>query len=145
MIAFDIDGVLADTAHRMRHIRVVPKDWPAFFAGIPDDPPLEPGRVALLRAMDEDEVILISGRPEHTREATLTWLAAHGFPQLRVDLRRAGDRRPAPLVKRQMLDRLGGPARIRRVVDDDPAVGEALRAAGYEVEIVAYGSGSIGA
>lgn len=144
MIAFDIDGVLADASHRLHHITERPKDWPAFFAGIPDDPAIEEGRRALLAAAEETTVVLVSGRPEHTRAATSAWLADHGFPELPVHLRREGDRRPAPVVKLGILNRLGGSAVVQRVVEDDPTVAELLRASGYVVDLVS-GSGSIGA
>ena len=39
----DIDGVLADVRHRLHLVHDRPKDWVAFFAAAPDDPPLETG------------------------------------------------------------------------------------------------------
>jgi thiamine monophosphate synthase len=49
-------------------------------------------------------------------------------------MRRGGDRRPARQTKASELDRLSRRAVIALVLDDDPAVCEALRAAGYQVE-----------
>ena len=43
LAVFDIDGVLADVRHRLRHVEQRPKDWDAFFAAEPDDPTLVAG------------------------------------------------------------------------------------------------------
>lgn len=43
LVVFDVDGVLADVRHRLHFLRTRPKDWPAFFAAVPDDPPLAQG------------------------------------------------------------------------------------------------------
>ena len=48
VVVFDVDGVLADVRHRLRHVERKPKDWPAFFAAMGDDAPLPEG-VALAR------------------------------------------------------------------------------------------------
>ena len=42
--AVDIDGVLADVGHRLRHLEKSPKDWDAFFGAAGDDPVLDEGR-----------------------------------------------------------------------------------------------------
>ncbi len=48
LAVFDVDGVLADVRHRLRHVERRPKDWDAFFSAAVDDPPLAQG-VALAR------------------------------------------------------------------------------------------------
>ena len=40
---FDVDGVVADVAHRLHHVARRPKDWRRFFAAAPKDPPLAVG------------------------------------------------------------------------------------------------------
>ena len=55
------------------------------------------------------------------------------MPQGQVVLRRPGDRRPARLVKVEVLDRLAGSRAVAVVVDDDPLVLDAARRAGYDV------------
>lgn len=131
--AVDIDGVLADVRHRLRHVRGRPKDWEAFFAAAPQDPPLPQG-ITTARALAEAyDVVYLSGRPEWCRADTVAWLESHGVPPGRLVLRPAGDRRPARVVKIEALDRLGAEARVGVLVDDDPLVLEAARAAGYDV------------
>lgn len=131
--AVDIDGVLADVRHRLRHVRGRSKDWRAFFAAAPSDPPLQQG-LDTVRALAEGyEIVYLSGRPEQCREDTLNWFARHDLPPGRLILRRTGDRRPARLVKVEALDRLSTQGQVGLLVDDDPLVLDAARAAGYDV------------
>jgi hypothetical protein len=130
----DIDGVVADVRHRLRHVERRPKDWDAFFAAAVDDPPLEPGVRRVLELSLDHDLVFLTGRPEHCRADTLAWLEAHGLGGWPVRMRRGGDRRPARQTKASELDRLSRRAVIALVLDDDPAVCEALRAAGYQVE-----------
>ncbi len=136
MIAFDIDGVLADARHREHHLARRPKDWEGFFAEARQDEPIAAGRQALLDALEGETVVLISGRPERLRQATVDWLAEHGFPQVQVFLRRDIDHRPASVVKAEMLAGLGGPLKVSQVRDDDPAVVAALQSLGYRAILV---------
>jgi len=129
----DLDGVLADVRHRLHHLEGR-KDWDAFFAGIPDDPPLAEGFAVVERLLaDGHEIVLVTGRPERTRADTERWLARHALPRVRVIMRRDGDRRPAREVKRGVVRRLAGARTIAVVVDDDPAVCAALQADGWPV------------
>jgi phosphoglycolate phosphatase-like HAD superfamily hydrolase len=43
LAVFDVDGVVADVRHRLRHVAHGRKNWNAFFAAAADDPPLEIG------------------------------------------------------------------------------------------------------
>jgi hypothetical protein len=129
----DIDGVVADVRHRLRHVREQPKDWAAFFAAAPQDPVLEQGLETVRRLAEVFEVVYLSGRPEHCRGETEGWLRRHGLPPGRVLLRPAGDRRPARLLKVDVLDRLALDRAVAVLVDDDPLVLDAARSAGYDV------------
>lgn len=131
--AVDIDGVLADVRHRLHHIRRTPKDWPAFFAAAPDDPVLAEGRQTVRRLAEVVDICYLSGRPEHCRADTVEWLEQHDLPPGDLVLRPLGDRRPARLVKVEALDRIARERTVTVLVDDDPLVLEAARAAGYDV------------
>lgn len=130
----DLDGVLADVRHRLRCLERSPKDWERFFAGIPADPPLAVG-VALLTDLVErgHEIVYLTGRPERTRTATAEWLSRQGLPQGPVLMRRDDDHRPAAQVKLGLLRRALSVPTVAVVVDDDPNVCSALRAAGWPV------------
>lgn len=131
--AVDIDGVLADVRHRLHHVTGNPKDWGAFFAAAPKDPVLEQGRETVARLGEVFDIVYLSGRPEHCREDTLDWLRKHSLPEGPVHLRPSGDRRPARLLKVEVLNRLTGERPVAVLVDDDPQVLEAARDAGYDV------------
>jgi hypothetical protein len=133
LAVIDIDGVVADVRHRLHHLRGRPKDWESFFAAAPEDPLLEQGREVVTRLAEGYDVLYLSGRPERCRADTETWLRRHHLPEGRVLLRRAGDRRPARLVKVEILRRLAAERTVGLLVDDDPEVLEAARAAGFDV------------
>ena len=129
----DIDGVLADVRHRLHHVATRPKDWRAFFAAAPDDPLLEEGaRVARALAQVHD-VAYLSGRPESCRADTLAWLERHDLPTGDLTLRPGDDRRPGRFYKVDVLRRFARSRSIAVLVDDDPQVCEAARAAGFDV------------
>ena len=129
----DIDGVLADVRHRLHHVKDRPKDWVAFFAAAPDDPPLDKGLETARRLAEVCDVVYLSGRPEHCRQDTLDWFEKYDVPPGELILRRRGDYRPARVTKVETLDRLSERATVSVFVDDDPLVCEAARAAGYDV------------
>jgi predicted secreted acid phosphatase len=127
-VVLDLDGVLADTRHRMHHLQRRPKDWDGFFAAAVDDP-VHPEGLAIAHAALEKgaTVVYLSGRPERTRADTLTWLRQAGAPEGEVLLRRDGDRRPARFVKTAALRRLARQLVVDVLVDDDPEVVTAVR------------------
>lgn len=130
---FDLDNTLADTAHRRRFLERKPRDWDAFFAAAPHDPPLAEG-VALARSTAEDcEVVYLTGRPARCRRDTLEWLAAHGLPEGRLYMRSNGDRRPARVTKLEILRELARGREVRVLVDDDELVCQDAERAGFTV------------
>ena len=129
-MVLDLDGVLADTRHRMRHLRRRPRNWEAFFAEATHDP-VHPEGLSLAREAVRHGSVLVylSGRPERTRADTLAWLRDAGAPEGDVVLRPEGDRRPAHVVKTAALRRLAARLRLDVLVDDDPEVVSAVRSA----------------
>ena len=133
LAVFDIDGVLADVRHRLRHVEQRPKDWDAFFAAAPDDPPLVAGIALAVESAKDCEVVYVTGRPERCRKDTLEWFSRHGLPPGRLSMRSGRDRRPARLAKPELLRRLAAGRVVAVVVDDDPEVCEAYEQAGFPV------------
>ena len=130
---FDLDNTLADTAHRQRFLERRPRDWDAFFAAAPQDPPIEQGIALALEYAEECEVVYLTGRPERCRRDTLEWLGAHGLPEGRVHMRRDHDRRPARRTKLEILRRLARDREVRVLVDDDELVCADAEQAGFPV------------
>jgi hypothetical protein len=129
----DLDGVVADVRHRLHHLERRPKDWGAFFAAARDDE-AHPEGLAIVATLAEDhEIVFLTGRPAHLREATLEWLDRHGLGGHRLVMRPDRDRRPAAVVKLERLEDLARQRPIGVVVDDDPGVLDAAGRAGYPV------------
>jgi phosphoglycolate phosphatase-like HAD superfamily hydrolase len=135
LAVFDVDGVVADVRHRLRHVAHRPKNWQAFFAAADRDPPLAPG-VELVREFARDHrLVWLTGRPERLRRVTERWFAEQGLPEGRLLMRPDDDRRPARDYKHGQLRRLSREGVIAVVVDDDPAVVTRLRAEGFPVRL----------
>ncbi|MHC3467468.1 phosphatase domain-containing protein [Streptomyces sp. 7R007] len=133
LAVFDLDNTLADTAHRQRFLERKPRDWDAFFAAAPDDPPIPEGVALARESAKECEIVYLTGRPERCRRDTLDWLAAHGLPDGRLHMRRDADRRPARRTKLETLRTLARTREIAVLVDDDELVCEDAERAGFTV------------
>jgi len=128
---FDIDGVVADVRHRLKYVEQKPKNWFAFFAAAKKDP-THPRGVELVRQYAEDhEIIYVTGRPKHLRSDTEAWLDLHDIGGHRLIMRPGGDRRPAAVVKVEILQTLSQGRQVAVVVDDDEKVMKAVAAAGF--------------
>jgi hypothetical protein len=133
LAVIDIDGVIADVRHRLVHLETKPRDWDAFFDGIPDDQVLPEGRGVVDRLAADHDLVYLTGRPERTRPATEAWLRRHRLPRGQLVMRRDGDRRPARQAKPSLLRGLAAGRQVAVVVDDDPEVCAALEQAGWPV------------
>ena len=134
----DIDGVLADVRHRLHHLDSRPKDWDAFFAAAPDDPPLADGLALAHELATEHELIYLTGRPERCRADTEAWFREHGFPAGRLFMRSDTDRRPARLTKVEVLRRLSRSKPVACMVDDDARVVQTVREAGFVIQLASW-------
>ncbi|MGD9483205.1 hypothetical protein WDH52_08060 [Streptomyces sp. TRM70308] len=130
---FDLDGTLSDARHRLHHLRGRPKDWDAFFGAAPQDPPLAAGIELARRWAQSCDLGYVTGRPERTRRATERWLAAQGLPTGPLRMRARADFRPSKVAKLELLRALAADRAVAVVVDDDPEVCAAYRAAGFPV------------
>jgi hypothetical protein len=132
-VVVDLDGVVADTRHRLHWLDTRPKQWSQFFAAAVDDPVLPEGRAAVELAAQAHEIVYLTGRPANYREETAAWLAQHALPGGQLVMRIARDHRPARLMKLAELRRLQGRGEIVMVIDDDEAVVRAIEQAGIPV------------
>ncbi|MGA6175428.1 LNS2 domain-containing protein [Streptomyces sp. NPDC012600] len=133
LAVFDLDGTLADTAHRQHFLEGAKRDWNGFFAAAPDDPPLAEGVALALGSAEECEVVYLTGRPERCRRDTVEWLSRQGLPEGQLFMRRDDDRRPARRTKLDILRRLSRSSEVRMLVDDDELVCDAAELAGFTV------------
>ncbi|MEU1279716.1 hypothetical protein [Streptomyces sp. NPDC005805] len=144
LAVFDLDGTLADTAHRQHFLERSPRDWTGFFAAAPEDPPLAEGVRLCREAARECEVVYLTGRPERCRRDTLDWLAARELPEGRVFMRGNADRRPARRTKLEILRRLARTREVRMLVDDDALVCEDAARAGFRTVRAEWGAAATG-
>lgn len=142
LAVFDIDGVLADVTHRLHHLETRPKDWRGFFATASADPVLETGALLAAELAADHEVVYLTGRPAHLRQVTASWIERHQLPPGRLLMRRRRDFRPARVVKLELLRQLAADQPVDVVVDDDPEVVAALRAAGFAVMLATWATRS---
>ncbi|MET8661260.1 MULTISPECIES: phosphatase domain-containing protein [Streptomyces] len=133
LAVFDLDGTLADTAHRQHFLEGPKRDWSGFFAAAVDDPPLAEGVRMVLASAEECRIVYLTGRPERCRRDTVAWLSRQGLPEGTLFMRRNDDRRPARRTKLDVLGQLGRKERVRMLVDDDELVCDAAQVAGFPV------------
>ncbi|MFJ2434574.1 hypothetical protein ACIOWM_15355 [Streptomyces anulatus] len=133
LAVFDLDGTLADTAHRQHFLEGPKRDWAGFFDAAVEDPPLAEGVRMVLASAEECEIVYLTGRPERCRRDTVRWLSRQGLPEGTLFMRRNDDRRPARRTKLDILRRLGRKWHVRMLVDDDELVCDAAQVAGFTV------------
>ncbi len=129
----DLDGVVADTRHRVHHVERKPKNWEAFFCAARQDPLLPEGAAVAHQLASDHTIVYLTGRPERWRSDTEAWLTEVGLPSGPVYMRGNSDHRPARMVKLGVLRKLVTKAPVAVVVDDDPQVVHAVRSAGFTV------------
>ena len=130
---FDIDGTLSDCEHRLHLIKEKPKDWGAFFRGIPHDAPITQTVEILLALSDGFAIGLFTGRPEYTFNDTELWLEKHGIPYDMIHMREATDRRPDTIVKLELANKIGVNYDVMGIFEDRWPVIQSLREFGYHV------------
>ncbi|MFE8910754.1 hypothetical protein [Streptomyces globisporus] len=133
LAVFDLDGTLADTAHRQHFLEGAKRDWAGFFAAAVNDPPLPEGVRLVLASAEKCRIVYLTGRPERCRRHTVRWLSRQGLPEGTLFMRRDDDRRPARRTKLDILRRLGRTGRVHMLVDDDELVCDAAEVAGFTV------------
>ena len=130
IVIFDIDGTLADVSERLHHIKKKPKDWDAFFRGIPQDKAIRSMvRLCNILYASGIKILLCTGRREKDRAETVKWLSQQGVNYHELILRPDGDRRSDVVVKREMLAGLDR-SKILFVVEDRNGVVEMWRSEG---------------
>ena len=107
-VLFDIDGTLADIAHRRVFLDQPRPDWASFNDAMGDDTPNAPV-VALYRSLwnaGTYDIILVTGRNECFRKITEQWLAWNEIPFGRLIMRADKDNRADHMIKEEILHSL---------------------------------------
>ncbi len=130
IIAFDLDGTLADITHRLHFIQKHPKDWRAFFAACEHDKPIQRMCYLANTLLSAHRVEIWSGRSEEVRKQTEEWLRTHVGEYDALRMRSAGDYRPDDVVKAEWLDALNPLQRPLIAFDDRDRVVQMWRSRG---------------
>ena len=122
-VIVDIDGTIADLTHRLHYVKNGNHDWDKFFAEVNRDKPyLEIIELARCLKYSGKTVLLVSGRPQKTYGATISWLEEHGVPFDGLYMRKDNDFRKDTVVKSEILDELLQKYDIDFTIDDRPSV-----------------------
>lgn len=85
-------------------------------------------------------IVLVSGRDESARAATLAWLSRMNVPFDSLNMRAVGDGRPDSIVKREILEEcIVRDYSVLGVIDDRASVVEMWRSSGLTCLQVAPG------
>lgn len=142
----DIDDTLSDPRHRRHHLTSENKDWPAFYAGMADDPPHRDicDMVEALAVGSSYAVFFVTGRPDSYRETTERWLQDHVSTAWHKSeallMREKGDYRLDTQVKADMLEGIMGQGYTELVaIDNRQSVVDMWRSNGVRCMQVAPG------
>jgi hypothetical protein len=131
IIAFDLDGTLANIEHRLHYIKNKPTKWPAFFDACTDDLPVLPVIMVCNRLIWSGcRIEVWSGRSDRVRPQTERWLDKHAINYATLRMRKDGDYRQDSIVKAEWFDAL--PIEQRPVIafDDRQQVVDMWRSKG---------------
>lgn len=139
---FDIDGTIADTAHRLHYVQGEKKDWKGFFSEMHLDPVRpEVAKMAIDYYNQGKTVIFFSARPDTYKDVTLQWLKDKGLAfAYTLVMRQGNDKRPDTETKLDMFNRhFPDKSVIHVVVDDRPSIVRLWRDMGLNVIDVGKG------
>jgi len=120
-IICDIDGTLADIAHRVKYVDGSlsgKKDWKAFFGCMDKDTVREYVKVLVNETYKGFPIVIVTGRPESYRQVTEDWLKKNGIIYEVLLMRPANDHRPDDIIKQEILDIYLEKDKVEMVIDD---------------------------
>lgn len=133
LILCDIDGTAANINHRRHFVENKPKRWDKFYDAMVDDIP-NPWCQELIRALQQHEIVFISGRPENYRKQTEEWLDKH-YPghYSYLYMRPTNNTEPDYIIKERIYDDNFANRDILLVIDDRKQVVDMWRKKGLTV------------
>ena len=131
LVLVDIDGTLAHSRGRERHLLGDKKDWKSYYEELETDEPDETIFKWVAELAKDHTIVIVSGRGAEYQERTIDWFHTKWaspysypdvpyFPVFLWLFRDAGDRREDYIVKSEILDLL--PVKPKFVIDDRPQV-----------------------
>lgn len=118
-IIVDIDGTLANISARRIHVEGSHKDWKSFNAKVHTDILNVWCRDIMQRMQKDFKILLVTGREESLREATLKWLEENDVPFDDLHMRKLKDYRKDDIVKLEIYEKkIKSKYEIFFVIDD---------------------------
>jgi len=105
-IIIDLDGTLADCNHRLHFIAQPKKDWKSFFNHCNEDSVIEPVRELINMLKTKYMIIILTARPDISKEATLKWLDDNNIEYDALFMRGKNDYRKSPVVKSDLIEEM---------------------------------------
>jgi hypothetical protein len=105
-IIIDLDGTLADCNHRLHFIAQPKKDWKSFFNHCNEDSVIEPVRELINMLKTKYMIIILTARPDISKEATLKWLDDNNIEYDAIFMRGKNDYRKSPVVKSDLIEEM---------------------------------------
>tara|TARA_R110000744_G_scaffold140_1_gene498 strand:+ start:270 stop:746 length:477 start_codon:yes stop_codon:yes gene_type:complete len=144
IIICDIDGTIADLAHRLRFIKNADgtkkrgknADWKSFHAACVDDTPITDVIEIVKSLAVGRNVLFVSGRNATVREETEQWIKNYfdfkWIDGCNLHMRKGHDFRPDTEVKLDIVNKLGiTPENVECVLDDRQSVVDMWRENGF--------------
>ena len=138
-IIVDIDGTLSNADHRKYLVEKAPKDWDKFYEKMVEDMPNE-WCTSILSWLNAAKatfttvtpvVIIMTGRPDNYREATINWLKKYHIKYEMLMMREETDNREDFEVKLEQYRQFVKPKYdVLFVLEDRQQVVDAWRAEG---------------
>lgn len=120
---FDLDGTLADVAHRRSLLDGERPDWHSFNKASLLDPPQEAVANVLRSLFDIGyEIWIVSGRSDAVQLETRGWLAKYAIPFHHLLMRSHADHRADDVLKREWALQHDFPSTVQAVFDDRDSV-----------------------
>lgn len=131
-IIFDIDGTIADTAHRAHFIeRKPPRDWKSFYESMVTDEPHWMALKCLQHFAYSHAILLLTGRPTEYHGHTTDWLERYKISYARLYMRPDGDFRADYVLKKEIYQKQIEPFfDVRLVLEDRSSVVKMWRSLG---------------
>jgi hypothetical protein len=105
-IIVDLDGTLADCNHRLHFIEQPKKDWKSFFNHGNEDSVIEPVRELINMLKTKYMIIILTARPDISKEATVKWLDDNNIEYDALFMRGKNDYRKSPVVKSDLIEEM---------------------------------------
>ena len=105
-MSIDLDGTLADCNHRLHFIEQPKKDWKSFFNHCNEDSVIEPVRELINMLKTKYMIIILTARPDISKEATVKWLDDNNIEYDALFMRGKNDYRKSPVVKSDLIEEM---------------------------------------